>query len=506
MKKFINSYNFMGNIFPLLIIAYAIVLRILVIPLSAIHGDEYCFATVAQGIVKGFLPYEYLFEHKPLGLYYFFTTFFYIFGDNIYALRLIPIVVSVIASFFIFKIFERKMPRQAIWMSAIYLLLQMADTAETLAADSEIIINMFILGCIYFLQFGNRAIYAGIFAGLSVSVNYLSVPILGLILACYFLFNNIDSLESKIIFFVKLIFSAIATYALFYLPNLLNGNLLDLFQMQKRFILTYTTAPFDFVNEPKRIAFQFYSHRYLLLSLLILYISHIKLDIIVKRSDEDKDSFKIENIFRIAEVNWNDFAILIVVLFIGSFISFCSPRQYWPHHFFMMYVPFVFLFASFWGGAGKLFRFFAVITLLIGSFSLFGGYAKWGLVAWGNVFAKKSPDFVAEASDFISQNSKSEYLYVYSVKNHHQGLYFLSALRPASIIGLWNQVTHADIGPKFLGHTSEEEMNSIISKSPTLVIDSSYDLLKSEYKYDLILKNYLEKKSCSKHIDMYICL
>jgi hypothetical protein len=66
--------------------------RVLVLPVSNIDWDEYYSALIAQGLLHGQLPFDYVFGgHHPAASYYFYALFLAVFGSSVIAIRTIAL-------------------------------------------------------------------------------------------------------------------------------------------------------------------------------------------------------------------------------------------------------------------------------------------------------------------------------------------------------------------------------------------------------------------------------
>src|SRR5271155_245611 len=58
--------------------------RLLVFPVSELDWDEYYSAMIAQGLLQGQMPFDYVFGgHHPAASYYFYAPFLAVFGSGI---------------------------------------------------------------------------------------------------------------------------------------------------------------------------------------------------------------------------------------------------------------------------------------------------------------------------------------------------------------------------------------------------------------------------------------
>jgi 4-amino-4-deoxy-L-arabinose transferase-like glycosyltransferase len=75
--------------------------RLPVLPITAFSGDEGIYLLISREILDGVLPYDGSFEHKPAGLYYLFALAQLLFGQEVYAIRLLAIFATAATAFFL---------------------------------------------------------------------------------------------------------------------------------------------------------------------------------------------------------------------------------------------------------------------------------------------------------------------------------------------------------------------------------------------------------------------
>ncbi len=64
--------------------------------IEVIDQDETMYALVAKSLLNGSLPYQDVFDHKPLGIYYLYAAFFLVFGVNFFAIRIATLCAILI--------------------------------------------------------------------------------------------------------------------------------------------------------------------------------------------------------------------------------------------------------------------------------------------------------------------------------------------------------------------------------------------------------------------------
>jgi 4-amino-4-deoxy-L-arabinose transferase-like glycosyltransferase len=75
--------------------------RLPALPITAFSGDEGIYLLISREILDGVLPYDGSFEHKPAGLYYLFALAQLLFGQEVYAIRLLAIFATTATAFFL---------------------------------------------------------------------------------------------------------------------------------------------------------------------------------------------------------------------------------------------------------------------------------------------------------------------------------------------------------------------------------------------------------------------
>ena len=79
--------------------------RLLVFPVSNIDWDEYYSALIAEGLLRGQLPFDYVFgAHHPAAGYYFYAPFLAVLGSNVVAIRAIALICASAGFYLIYRI------------------------------------------------------------------------------------------------------------------------------------------------------------------------------------------------------------------------------------------------------------------------------------------------------------------------------------------------------------------------------------------------------------------
>ncbi|PJC45514.1 hypothetical protein CO037_01165, partial [Candidatus Pacearchaeota archaeon CG_4_9_14_0_2_um_filter_30_8] len=142
-------------------------------------SDGYIYMYMAKSILEGMVPYrDFFFASPPLQIY--LISIMKIFtGENLILLKLIPIIVTVGSSFFIFKFMQKKFGNfEGLVASTLYLFSFLILLTTDYMTGIHIT-TFFILGMIYFIE-TDKPFIAGIFASLAILTRlYAPFPVLG---------------------------------------------------------------------------------------------------------------------------------------------------------------------------------------------------------------------------------------------------------------------------------------------------------------------------------------
>lgn len=142
-------------------------------------GDENTYYYMGKLIAEGKFPYkDFFFAHPPLHAY-LLALVYKLFGFNIVALKSIPLISTLISSFFVFKISKEQFGQAEAIISSLLFLFSygiMFNSVFSFGMDAAIM--LFVVG-IYLLWGKNKHIQAGIFFGLAGATKLLAlVPVL----------------------------------------------------------------------------------------------------------------------------------------------------------------------------------------------------------------------------------------------------------------------------------------------------------------------------------------
>ena len=161
-------------------------------------GDENVYFYMGKLITEGKIPYrDFFYAHPPLHIY-LLAAIYKIFGFNILALKSIPLISTLISSFFVFKIAKEKFGNlEAIISSLIFMFSYgiMFNSAFSLGVMTA---TMFMIIGGYFLLNKNNCYMAGLFFGLAAITRLLALIPIFVVLSMIFLSdrNNFIKLSS----------------------------------------------------------------------------------------------------------------------------------------------------------------------------------------------------------------------------------------------------------------------------------------------------------------------
>jgi len=144
--------------------------------------DEGAYATVAQGLTHGLLPYRDLFDHKPPGIYGWYALSFRVFGDNVVAPRLMGALVLAAITLVLFRACSMLYGRRAGWLGAATFALSTGVAAINPGMNTEpFTLLPMVLALVAFLESRRHAplrwcLVAGLFGGVAVMTKPVALP------------------------------------------------------------------------------------------------------------------------------------------------------------------------------------------------------------------------------------------------------------------------------------------------------------------------------------------
>ncbi len=144
---------------------------------SVLDHDESTYLLVGRELAHGKSLYVDVVDSKPVGIFFIYTLFQYVFGYSIFLKRLFVSVIVAATAYFLYlvsqKFFQHK--RVAISTGAIYIYLVSTWNYFGLSPNTELFFNFFtVAALIFFLRKSYlRYFFAGFLFGLGFIIKYL---------------------------------------------------------------------------------------------------------------------------------------------------------------------------------------------------------------------------------------------------------------------------------------------------------------------------------------------
>ena len=132
-----------------LLLCVFIRIRLSDLPLERDEGE---YATAAQILLRGGVPYLDVYNMKFPGVYYFYALAFSLFGQSVIVIRALLIFVNLVSTFWIIKIARQLGDKDMAWLAgSFYLLLSMGRNGQGMIANTEHFVVAFALGGVYWM-------------------------------------------------------------------------------------------------------------------------------------------------------------------------------------------------------------------------------------------------------------------------------------------------------------------------------------------------------------------
>jgi dolichyl-phosphate-mannose-protein mannosyltransferase len=164
-----------------------VVVAVLPIALTApfvnapLDQDEAAYAVIARGLLRGELPYQDLFDHKPPMIYGWYAVSFLVFGDRIEAPRLAASLVFALTSLLILWQAVSMFEKRAAYVAAVAMGAASGLTLLQMSANTEIFMLLPMVGALVATDRGLRRgglgwfLLAGILSALAVLTKQVSL-------------------------------------------------------------------------------------------------------------------------------------------------------------------------------------------------------------------------------------------------------------------------------------------------------------------------------------------
>lgn len=188
-------------------------------------GDENVYYYMGKVVSEGNVPYkDFFYAHPPLQIY-IFALIYKIFGFNIFILKSVPLISTLVSAFFVFKIAkERFGNHEALAASLLFLFSYSVMFNSVFSFGVEIATAFLVIG-VYFLLGKNRYGLAGIFFALAAISRLLAIVPTFVILAFVFFSDKRNFLKTAATF-ASLFFIANIAFVIFFG----NGYITDVYK------------------------------------------------------------------------------------------------------------------------------------------------------------------------------------------------------------------------------------------------------------------------------------
>ena len=165
-------------------------------------GDENTYYYMGKLITEGKVPYrDFFYAHPPLHIY-LIAAIYKIFGFNIFVLKLIPLISTLISAFFIFKIAKGMFGEIEAVISCLLFLFSYSVMFNSVFSFGIEIASMFLVIGIYFLFIKKNYILSGTFFALAGLTRLLALIPIILIIATFLLSSRRNFLKLSLAFFI----------------------------------------------------------------------------------------------------------------------------------------------------------------------------------------------------------------------------------------------------------------------------------------------------------------
>lgn len=454
------------------ILAAVVVPRLLMLHVSVIDWDESIYALIGQQWIQGHVPHETVFDHKPIGLYAIFASFFLVFGDTVWAIRLIPIAFVAGTAALLARLAQAQFGNDRMLggvVAGLYGLLTLTNGG--LATNTEILINFFVVLSLYLIvrcQLDCRTsvqggIAAGASLGMALQVNYLAGILVAGVAGFYLAWMALRRpaagfvrryLQNGVYMFCGFILFTIVAH----LPVLLYGDLSDYFALKLAYLSGYEGVG-DTAIAVRRVSEAISPYwPFLTLALLLAATG------LWGRGGSQPLWDTRESPARCTAA-WLVFAAFAVAATLAS--------QHFYQHFFQFLVPALAMLAAAFlrlaCPAGRLRAFFATWLVLMGTVSALDVREELlrGYRAQLRVLRGAPADSVAEAGDYmIRRLEPGDTIYV------HDGqpiLYFMTRTVPPTRFAFPDTHLKDEVANR-LGFTPSEAVGAILERKPRFIV------------------------------------
>jgi hypothetical protein len=452
-------------LFVALYLLTVLVPRAIVFPISNIDQDEYYSALIAEGLLRGQLPFDYVWNgNHPAVSYYFYAPFLAVFGSNVIAIRAIALTYASAGFYLIYRICTAAglEARLSSVCAGIYGAITLPSWG--LASNTELILNPLILlvtfACLSYSRGPTRAGAAiiGAISGVCVSVNYIAAPIVGTLGLCAIILMR-RNLKAAVIEAGIAAASALFIFGVLLLPVILFGHIVVYFGDQIAFLREYAALAIQ--GGPKRREVQLFVG-YCVALLLVPGIAAAAI-LWVKRAQAPL-SERGRLIF-----------VYLCCYVASALLAAVAPRRFYPHYT-LLTAPAIALMAGavlhLCRGRNTL-RYALVLTTAIAvAQPIVVGETRWtferGLEGWAHWLNHEPADALAEIAQEVKLYTHGgDYIFV----TYTHDLYVLSDTRSPTRFAFGGDEWISDPAVmRIVGTTPADEFDRILALHPKLIV------------------------------------
>ena len=420
-------------------------------------------ALIAQGLLQGQLPFDYVWNgNHPAPSYYFYAPFLAVFGSNVIAIRAIALTYASAGFYLIYRICTAAglEARLSSVCAALYGVITLPSWG--LASNTELILNPLILlvtlACLSYSRGPTRtgAAIIGAISGVCVSVNYIAAPIVGTLGLCAIILMR-PHLKAAVIDAGIAAASALFIFGLLLLPVILFGHIAAYFGDQIAFLREYAALAIQ--GGPKSREVQLFVGY--CVSLLLLPFAAATI-LWVKRAQAPL-SGRGRLIF-----------VYLCCYLASALLAAVAPRRFYPHYTLLM-APAIALMAGavlhLWKGRHTL-RYALAVTAAIAVAQPVVGETRWtfesGLEGWVHWLNHEPSDSLAKiAQEVMLYTHRGDYIFA---TNTHD-LYILSDTRSPTRFAFGGDQWISDRAiMRIVGTTPADELDRILALHPKLIV------------------------------------
>lgn len=438
--------------------------RVLIFPVSDIDWDEYYSALVAQGLLQGKLPFDYVFGgHHPATTCYFYAPFLAVFGSGIIAIRSIALTYASAAFYLIYRICTSAglEPKLSSVCAALYGVSTLPWWG--LASNTELILNALVLSvalaCLSYSRGPTRTgvVMIGAISGVCVSVNYLVAPIVATLgLSAIILVRR--NAKAVLIDLGVAAAAVLSMFGILLLPVALFGHIVAYFSDQIAWSNMYASQA---IERPTDSEFNFLI-KYWIAAILVPTIPAAVI-LCVKRAE-----------FPLSE-RGRMILIFLCCYVVAAVLAAAAPGRFYPHYA-LLVTPAIALLTGavlYSRRGGDTLRYALVLTAAIAvAQPAFNNMTRWnferGADGWMRWLNHEPSDSLAEIAREVKLHTHSgDYIFV----TFTHALYILSDTRSPTRFAFGGDSWVADPAVmRIFGTTPADELDRVLALHPKVIV------------------------------------